>query len=49
MLCIVLASSMDDKVIFAVGVTKDLISKVKAGNLSKRSCSNSWRKWWWKT
>ena len=34
---IVLASSMDDKVIFAAGVTKDTISKVKAGNLVKEA------------
>ena len=34
---IVLASSMDDKVIFAAGVTKDIISKVKAGNLVKEA------------
>lgn len=34
---IVLASSMDDKVIFAAGVTKDTIFKVKAGNLVKEA------------
>lgn len=35
--CIVILGSGEDKAIFAVGVTKDLIGKVKAGNLVKEA------------
>lgn len=35
--CVVILGSGEDKAIFAVGVTKDLIGKVKAGNLVKEA------------
>lgn len=35
--CVVVLASGEDKAIFAVGVTKDLIGKVKAGNLVKEA------------
>ena len=35
--CVVILGSGQDKAIFAVGVTKDLIGKVKAGNLVKEA------------
>ena len=35
--CVVVLASGEDKVIFAVGVTKDLIGKAKAGNLVKEA------------
>lgn len=35
--CVVVLASGEDKAVFAVGVTKDLIGKVKAGNLVKEA------------
>ena len=35
--CVVVLASGEDKAVFAIGVTKDLIGKVKAGNLVKEA------------